>query len=769
MASTHDSPAPVAALAGLSAATALSLTRVLAEHGWLAPVVAASVLPHVLVRFALRRRWSTLRATLVVGAAGILLAMWVVVPGATAAGIPTPHALAELARAANGGAETLRAASAPVPASGSALLLALGACWVLAATAAWLAQSQDSTLGAVVPPLVLFVVVAALGEGPWLWTTVVFAVAAGAFLLAQHEHLATPGRSWATARHRRRGRALAAGVVIGAAAVTAGAVVGPNLPGAESRGWMDYRDIGARGRSDLVLVSPLVDIRAQLTDPSPVPLFAVTADRPAYWRLIGLDRFDGRVWGLSGSSRPAREGLGARPPGRATRLQQTYELRGLDRHLLPAAYRPVVLCAKAPCLEPTADFGGASVVDDSSTLVAEGSTVGAAYTVVSEVPSPTAADLQAARRPPLGRMTTFTALPPDFPSQVRDTAVSVVSDAGAVTDFARLRALQDWFRSPANFTYDLNVSSGHADNDILHFLRVRRGYCEQFAGTFAAMARALGYPARVAVGFTPGTLDPASGKYEVTGREAHAWPEVYLDGAGWISFEPTPGRFEPSPNDHTGTGAQGPVARVGDDDTTSTTTAADDGASATTGAPRSLPPGADVSLGSPPPVSGDDRVAPWAVLAVVAAAALAAGIGLAGPRAVAQVRAVRLRRRRRRGGARARIHGAWDDAVDELARAGVPPRPTATPLEFALRHAAAGGAGAAGAPLVELARLETGARYAPEEPGDTDADTAWRHADRIATALGRRRLRARRGGSARAGRGPARRGSHASRRRPSRR
>ncbi len=86
------------------------------------------------------------------------------------------------------------------------------------------------------------------------------------------------------------------------------------------------------------------------------------------------------------------------------------------------------------------------------------------------------------------------------------------------------------------------------------FLRIRRGYCEQFSATFAAMARSLGIPARVAIGFTPGELRD-DGLYHVYDRHAHAWPEVWFDGFGWISFEPTPGRGEPGAESHTGVGA----------------------------------------------------------------------------------------------------------------------------------------------------------------------------------------------------------------------
>ena len=65
------------------------------------------------------------------------------------------------------------------------------------------------------------------------------------------------------------------------------------------------------------------------------------------------------------------------------------------------------------------------------------------------------------------------------------------------------------------------------------------------------MTRSIGLPTRVAVGFTPGELED-DGSYHVRSLNAHAWPEVYLGGAGWVAFEPTPGRGAPGAEDYTG-------------------------------------------------------------------------------------------------------------------------------------------------------------------------------------------------------------------------
>ena len=116
-----------------------------------------------------------------------------------------------------------------------------------------------------------------------------------------------------------------------------------------------------------------------------------------------------------------------------------------------------------------------------------------------------------------------------------------------MTPYEAAITLQDWFRS--EFDYSLEVQAGHSNSAIEGFLRDRVGYCEQFAGTYAAMMRTLGIPARVAVGFTPGNFNGE--RYSVLGKNAHAWPEVWFDELGWVPFEPTPGRGAPGAENYT--------------------------------------------------------------------------------------------------------------------------------------------------------------------------------------------------------------------------
>lgn len=124
---------------------------------------------------------------------------------------------------------------------------------------------------------------------------------------------------------------------------------------------------------------------------------------------------------------------------------------------------------------------------------------------------------------------------------VRDLADQIVGDATNQIEIAQ--ALQGFFRGPT-FTYSLTLAppvqeSGEPLDPISHFLVTRQGYCTQFATAMVMMARSQGIPARLALGFLPGEPQD-DGSWTVVASNAHAWPELYIDGLGWTRFEPTP-------------------------------------------------------------------------------------------------------------------------------------------------------------------------------------------------------------------------------------
>ncbi|MFC8192268.1 transglutaminaseTgpA domain-containing protein [Cellulomonas sp. NPDC057328] len=161
-----------------------------------------------------------------------------------------------------------------------------------------------------------------------------------------------------------------------------------------------------------------------------------------------------------------------------------------------------------------------------------------AYSMLVQVPQLTADELRGAPvgTPPDAGL--YTAVPD---TEHRDDVERLVAEltADADTPYAQAMALQGWLRSASNFTYDTRVPPARTSDAVWDFLESRRGYCVQFATAMTVMARMLDIPARVGVGFLPGERTE-DGSYVVTGRLAHAWPELYFEGQGWVRFEPTP-------------------------------------------------------------------------------------------------------------------------------------------------------------------------------------------------------------------------------------
>ncbi|WP_396043886.1 transglutaminaseTgpA domain-containing protein [Cellulomonas sp. P22] len=122
-------------------------------------------------------------------------------------------------------------------------------------------------------------------------------------------------------------------------------------------------------------------------------------------------------------------------------------------------------------------------------------------------------------------------------ADIRALAAQLTADAS--TPYDQAMALQAYFRNPQNFVYDTRVAPATSDDAVWDFIDSRRGYCVQFATSMAVLARTLGIPARLGIGFLPGTVGD-DGVYTVTGRQSHAWPELYFEGSGWVRFEPTP-------------------------------------------------------------------------------------------------------------------------------------------------------------------------------------------------------------------------------------
>ena len=172
-------------------------------------------------------------------------------------------------------------------------------------------------------------------------------------------------------------------------------------------------------------------------------------------------------------------------------------------------------------------------------MTANERTAGMRYSLTALSPNLTATALANSGSAPNSIVVPMTALPPTTPAVFGDTAL-VVTSAGD-SDYEKAVLLQNWFREDNRFTYSTDRRPGSGMRLLADFITTDRvGYCEQFAAAYAVLARSLGLPARVVVGFLDGS-EVSGGRREFTTEDLHAWPEVYFGGLGWVRFEPTPG------------------------------------------------------------------------------------------------------------------------------------------------------------------------------------------------------------------------------------
>lgn len=301
------------------------------------------------------------------------------------------------------------------------------------------------------------------------------------------------------------------------------------------------------GGGTISTLNPLVSLRRDLVRPEDVDLMRVrtSSARPQelYLRAVTLDTFDGEEWRASRRSVGKFDPDLPDPPGLGT-LVEAFPVDTTIEVLDTLASDYVPLPYPATRLEIDGAWRLDELTGNVVSQAGEDQITGASYRIESRDVSPSKDDVTEPIPDPY--LTPYVQLPDSLPGRVRDLAERVT--AGAEGPLEQGIALQQWFRDPANFTYDLRARPGTGQAAILDFLDDRRGYCEQFASTLAVMARHLGIPARVNVGFTAGDLADDGLSRVISARDAHAWPELWLPGIGWVRFEPTPGSASSSPS-----------------------------------------------------------------------------------------------------------------------------------------------------------------------------------------------------------------------------
>ncbi|QAY73779.1 hypothetical protein ET445_10910 [Agromyces protaetiae] len=453
-------------------------------------------------------------------------------------------------------------------------------------------------------------------------------------------------------------------------------------------------------------VSPFVDLGRDLRRPEAVEAFRYSArdgDRP-YFTLLTLDRFEGEVW--SATDRPLDGDNTVDRMPRPIGLDREVETKEHPIDVSIGDLRTTWLPVPYPAASIERLRGSWFWEQESLTVrSADTTTDGQRYRVNRLVASPTADQLRAAGRVPAGSeaFDPYLALPDERPQIIRDTAATVAGSAATPYDAAV--AIQSYLRgSDFHYSVDAPVEEGYDGGGfgvIAAFLEKGEGYCVHFASTMAVLARELGIPSRISIGYTAGS--PTDERIDnvlvvsVDSHDLHAWPELYFEGVGWVPFEPTPGRGV-VPEYSRPQSDSSPVVPL---PTASTP--------AQTGRPE-LDPERGLNLGAgataEAPTQTWFRAGGLVVLAlgiVLGPAMLRAGQGW-------------IRRRRTRTGP-GRAEAAWDEVRATARDLGVGGYDAETPRAFAARIAARPAfEGDAGAALAELRNAVERERFGP--PGE---------------------------------------------------
>jgi transglutaminase-like putative cysteine protease len=652
--------------------------------------------------------------------------------------LPTPASLAALFDIAGQGFDEAAKYAPPAPELRGMVLLAAAGIGIIALLTDLIAVRLESAALAGLPLLLLFTEPFTLSVARgFAGTAIAFCAGVAGYLALLSSEARDRIREWehpdpATRAEPDTGTLAAAGRRVGFASVVLALCLPLFIPGLHATrlfggqpgiGGGGGAGGGGGGAGVVGFPNPSVQLFQELhtAQPQDVLTYTTSDPYPGYLQVYTLDQLTGNDgWQMYGQPRdlvPVSPALPA-PPGLTGTgpwvTRQTTNI-AVDRSVGSDAFGALPLPYPATSVRAngtlTADKSTLMVFDNGASLG------GLSYTVTGFNESPTYEQVAAAPPPAESISAHYLSVPPSYGAL---RALAQAKTAGAATRLQQAVDLQDWL-SGASFKYTLDAPTVLSAPALTRFLEVTKaGYCQQFSFAMAVLARLLGIPARVAIGFTQGVPQNAdTGSYLVTSHDAHAWPELYFQGYGWLRFEPTPngstGQASASPPVYTSEPAGG-----GGTGQTQPALPASPAATAAGGAAHHvqtpLPPS---DLQSP----GNGSSSPWE-----AAGLVVAGLILVLTIAPRCARGVIRRRRWHRGAGgpgagradrvRARdiawAHAAWAELRDDLTDYGAPSRPSESPRAVAARA----GTGLrlaeqAQAALARIAMAEERARYAP--------------------------------------------------------
>lgn len=653
-------------------------------------------------------------------------------PESVARIVPTTASLRHLWTLAGQGINE-RIYAPPVPGAHGAILLAAAGIGLMAIAADVMAVRLRSPAIAGLPLLALFsvpittsakqgaagaTITFCLGIAGYLWLL----AADGRERLRIWGRLVTLWQSGRTDDEAVRGpdtRALAAsGRRIGLAAISLAIFIPLLLPGLRVHNLFGgHGGAGGSGGTHIPLPDPVVRLQNLLLHGGQATVLTYHTNNPApqqqYLQVYVLNYVsETSTWEVQtplpntqvgDTPLPAAPGLSGLTPGHTstTRIDVSPGVTGFDSRVnfLPLPYVP----------ETVHVLGSWGVdLDTLMVLSASARLSGLHYRVKAEDVEPTVQQLDRPAAVPHSISAKYLSFPSPARRRLQTLANKIITDAGASTAYQKAVALEKWFTSGI-FKYNVHATDPDTPDGLVTFLtRTKQGYCQQFAFGMAALARIAGIPSRVVVGYTAGTRQPDGKTWKVTTADAHAWPQLYFQGSGWLRFEPTPGGADGQgtaiqPAYAQNTSSTGPGATVPGQTGQATSPGVNPAAKAPSGLSQKLSHLAGLGAREAEKPGGSVPVVPIAVAVLVLAAAV--------PR-TARSLARRWRWHAARGDG-ALAHAAWLELHHDLADYGIGWRVSESPRAVSRRLAAtlqldAGSQQA----LDRVSRAEERARYA---------------------------------------------------------
>ncbi|MDQ2723903.1 MAG: DUF3488 and transglutaminase-like domain-containing protein [Actinomycetota bacterium] len=610
-----------------------------------------------------------------------------------------------------GGWSKILTTSVPVPPTADRLPVLAGVVALAVAVALLAGSRRHPGLAALIPAGAVLLVALALGvHGPGSAISVSAApvILAGAYLLVVSRP-ADVGVAWVPPARS------AAALVTGGVVVVVALAIGTSWPLAASRAPVDLRS-SLSPPVDLGSTPNPLDLLPQRTAHPDTVMFSAQVDQawlssPTDWRLVSLNVFDGSGWTTDARATRAGTVLDVPPGVDASRLGPP----STDRLSVSGLTGPWVPTTGLPTGVQPADL---AYDPATSILIASPSAQGRTFTVTSRLPAPSRQALDTAGVTVSNANAALPQIPACFPAGLTQLATQATSGIGR-PDQQAVAVEQALGGDRSGFSTDPAATPGSSCGRLKQFATTKQGTAEQFATAYVLMARSVGLPARLAVGFLPGAVEAAAGRTTVHGSDATVWPEVDLAGIGWVALNPLPA----ASSNGSAAGASAPSTTVSKNNTglnqVRNTVANSPGSTAPSGqhGPGKRHGGAGHSSGA------------WWVLAIPIVIVTALG-GLVGARLLIR----RRRRSRRRDPALApaqRITGAWAEVLDALAPFD-PAVSALTPTEVTVEARKA--AGDAEAPVRSLGSLVDLSVYAGRGD-DSSATAAWEMSDTAVIAL----------------------------------